>query len=203
VSGAAGAGEPPPSTREVLLREAAALVQEEGIEALSMRRLASRVGVSATALYRHFPDKDGLLRCLVEGANAELGRYLFPRGRPRPRLEGTLAAYLRFALERPQSYDVLFFSRGRTDLEVPPSGESSANFRLLRDQVAEAMARGELRRADPTQTAVTLWALMHGLVALHRQGRFGDRRGAFGRVFRRAVAQLLAGLKPAAGAPRS
>ena len=193
----------PRSMRDRLLAEALALVQEDGVEALSMRRLAARVEVSATALYRHFADKEELLQHLVDEANLELGRYLFPGWRARRSLRSTLLAYLRFARERPQSYDVLFFSRVRKDLEIPPSGESSSNFRLLREQVAAAMARGELRAADPAQTTVTLWALMHGLVALERQGRFGDRPNDFERIFRRALEQLLEGLKPGRLASRS
>ena len=78
----AGEGE---STRQRLLAAALELVEEEGVEALSMRRLAARVGVSATALYRHFADKDELLQHLVDEANLELGRYLFPAPPRRPR----------------------------------------------------------------------------------------------------------------------
>jgi AcrR family transcriptional regulator len=185
------------STRQRLLAAALALVDEEGEAALSMRRLAARVGVSAPALYRHFADKGALLQCLVDEANAELGRHLVTPRRNRGPLPGMVEGYLAFAVERPQLYDVLFFSRGRVDVEIPPSGESSENFRLLRDAVTAAMNGGDLRHADVTQTTVTLWALMHGLVALQRQGRFGGDPKRFAEVFWASLEQIVTGLAPA------
>jgi AcrR family transcriptional regulator len=68
-------------TRERICREALAIVDDEGLDALSMRRLGARLGVEAMSLYRHVRDKGELLDALQA---AVLGPLVSPRGRPRP-----------------------------------------------------------------------------------------------------------------------
>ena len=170
---------------------------EEGIGQLTMRRLATRLGVTAPAIYRHFRDKDDLIRALVDDANRSLGSYLgtaFKGTTPRARLMLVAERYLDFALRQPLHYQVLFLARGRPDMDLLPLETRSANFRFVLDRIRECMTSGALRRQDPPSVAITFWGLMHGLVALHRQGRFGGRSAAFRPIFRRSVAHLLEGL---------
>jgi len=170
---------------------------EEGIGQLTMRRLAARLGVTPPAIYRHFRDKDDLIQALVHDANRSLGTYLraaLKGTTPRARLLLVAERYLAFALREPLHYQVLFLSRGRTDMDLLPREARSANFRFVLDRIREGMTTGTLRRQDPTAVAITFWGLLHGLVALHRQGRFGGRPAVFRPVYRRAVAHLLRGI---------
>jgi len=188
---------PPPLGRAGILDAAKAVCLEEGIGQLTMRRLGERLGVTAPAIYRHFRGKDDLIQALVDEANVSLVSYLAAalEGRtPRARLLRVAERYLDFALERPLHYQVLFLSRGRTDIDRLPRETRSANFRFVLERIRECMADGTLHRRDATAVAITFWGLMHGLVALHRQGRFGRRPAAFRPIFKRALGHLLEGL---------
>jgi AcrR family transcriptional regulator len=186
-----------PLGRTGILSATTEICLEEGIGQLTMRRLAARLGVTAPAIYRHFRDKDDLIQGLVDEANTSLERFLREALRgstPRERLQVVTDRYLAFALRQPLHYQVLFLSRGRTDMDVLPRNARSENFRFVVDRIRECMAAGALRRQEPVAVAITLWGLMHGLVALHRQGRFGGGPAAFRPIFRRAVSHLLEGL---------
>jgi len=187
-----------PLGRTGILLATTEICVEEGISQLTMRRLAARLGVTAPAIYRHFRDKDDLIKALVDEANTSLGAYLHAALKgtsPRARLLLVAERYLAFALQQPLHYQVLFLSRGRTDMDLLPGETRSANFRFVLDRIRESIAARTLRRQDPTAVAITFWGLMHGLVALHRQGRFGGRPAAFRPIFRRAVSHLLKGLE--------
>lgn len=186
------------TTRERIVHSAWELVRENGLEGLTLRRLGAAVGVTAPAVYRHFPDKEALFQRLVDEANEELSRYLLAAlgaKNARTRLEATVERYLAFARERRAEYEVLFFARGRRDLDVPPRGQRSRNFQLMRDRVAEAMAAGFVAPGDPAAVSVSIWALLHGLVSLQRQGRYGDDQRQFDAACRASVRHLFEGLK--------
>lgn len=188
-----------PELRDQIVREARKLARRGGLESLTMRNLAAHVGLTAPALYRHFPSKAALVQRLVDEANVELGARLqkaLERGTGLARVRAACDAYLEFALARPADYEVLFFSSVRRDLEVPPSGERSPNFRFFRERVAEAMASGELRAREPAVVAFVLWAWLHGLVALGKQGRLGDSKAALRVALDEGFRIYLEGLKP-------
>jgi AcrR family transcriptional regulator len=89
-------------SRERICREALALVDDEGLEALSMRRLGARLGVEAMSLYRHVRDKTDLLAALQ---GAVIGRLVAPRGQVRPwrtELGGQARALRRLLLAHPK-----------------------------------------------------------------------------------------------------
>lgn len=194
------------ATGERIVEAAWQLVREGGVDSLTLRALGGRVGITAAAVYRHFADKQALLQRLVDDANEVLGVFLLAGLDARgggARFTASIARYLDFARERPAEYDVLYFALDRQDLDVPPRGQRSRNFQLFRDRVAEAMGDGTLRRADPAAVTVTVWALLHGLVALRRQGRFGDDEATFAAVCRDSLEHLLGGLKQPPATPRS
>ena len=100
-------------TRQQILTEARELFLEDGLAGFSMRAVASRVGVSATALYRHFNDKDALLASLLSEAFATFGSYLGRAlgGRtPIERFRAIGLAYVDFALDHPRDYELMFLT---------------------------------------------------------------------------------------------
>jgi AcrR family transcriptional regulator len=152
---------------------ARALYFERGPEAVTMRAVAERVGVTATALYRHFADKDALLKEVVGEGSRLLGSHLFralEASTPLERLRATALAYLDFALAQPQAYRALFDSTGDAADESPVERQRGAVSRFLRDRVREAMDAGAIAPGDPDGTALTLWSLLHGLASLHQAG---------------------------------
>src|SRR5262245_45042177 len=167
-----------PRTR--ILASARALYLEGGAEAVTMRSVADRVGVTATALYRHFDNKGDLLRELLTQGFQTFGSYLhraLSGKTPMERFRRSAEAYLDFALEQREIYRTLFMSAVPRK-EDRPAGEGrldpSSTFQFLIDRIRECIASGDLREDDPGQVAVSVWAHVHGLVSLHICGSFGE-----------------------------
>lgn len=183
-----------------VLDAALAVVRRDGPEGLSMRNVAAEAGVTATALYRHYANKEELVRAAVGEAYRLFRSYLVVD------MTGDDAVgwlrlgfdrYLRFALEHRGYYRLLFATAHEAADRYPDDFAQgrSAGFRQLRDGVAAAMARGALRADEPADVALTLYAHMHGLVMLHLDGRFGGDDALFARFFGRSMERLLTGLR--------
>ena len=164
-----------PHLRQTLLAAARHLFASEGLEAVSMRRIAKAAGCSATAIYHHFPDKHALVEELalaefLELAHAFMALATLPE--PLERLRAMGLAYAQFALSRPDSYRFLFMTPkppldpDRSRLRNRP--EENA-YLLLRAILAEAIEAGCFREefTDPDLLAQTLLCGVHGVVALH------------------------------------
>lgn len=185
------------AARDVLLRE--------GLAALSMRKVAGAVGVSAPAIYRHFANKEAMLTEMCAEGFRIFGEYLF-RGlqgtTPLDRLRQTGSGYLRFALEQPGYYQVMFMMpQELLGFGAMPSTNVkrvSSTFQFLIDRVRECIAEGDFAAdRDPHQTAATIWSISHGLVALYLCGHFRevDDNTGFECFFAAAVDDLLRGLR--------
>jgi AcrR family transcriptional regulator len=188
--------------RERISLAAQELFVSEGVEGVSMRKLAERVGVTATAIYRHFEDKEQILDELIGTGLVMLSQYLEPAlkaGDPYRRLSGLIDAYLQFALEQPKYFDLAFLVPGsHTRIAEELERHNRATFKLAVEQVAACMEMGIFRRGDPIETAVFLWSTAHGLVTLMRMNRFGNDVEQFRRLYHTTIQQALQGLRPEA-----
>ncbi len=163
----------PDRTAEVesqVIEAARDLLAEGGLGSLSMRQVAERVGVSATALYHYFENKDDLVRQVVGRAFVRFGAYLkraaatHPRG-SLDRVRALGEAYLQFATEN-EAYFKVLFSIQRDDpraLEDLPEG---GGWDLLRQAVEDAIASGAMRPVDPGLAALYLWSVTHGIMTI-------------------------------------
>lgn len=152
---------PPPLTAasarlEEILDHAVAIVDAEGLEALTMRRLANAVGIRAPSLYKHVRDKPELEARLQERGLLDMGRQLRRAGDDAP---GIVTAYRHFALAHPGIYALATAGRLDRDRIAPGVEEWSAA------PLVELVGGDEHR-------ARLLWAAMHGLVALELADRF-------------------------------
>src|SRR5688572_19307344 len=132
-------------SRERILASARALYLKGGADAVTMRSVAQRVGVTATALYRHFDNKDDLLTELLHQGFETFGAYLYRAlsgQTPRDRLELSGRAYLDFALEQREIYRTIFMSQvpqgdqgtlGKHDPQCDPR----PTFQFLKDRIGE------------------------------------------------------------------
>ena len=143
------------------------LLEEEGLEALTMRRLAERVGIRAPSLYKHLPDKAALEAAIIatgfEEAAAAFEQAVDKAGEgPGEGAGGALvalaAAYRRFALEHPHLYR-LMTNGPLPRAHLPPGLEGRTAAPLLRVAGSEARARA-------------VWAFAHGMVMLELDQRF-------------------------------
>jgi AcrR family transcriptional regulator len=162
-----------------MLDAAARILDEEGVGALSVRRLAAEADVSGRAVYSLFGDMRGLLAALYRsGFETMVRRHeQVPINRdPRVEIEQLALAYRRAALERKELYGLMF-------------ERAAAGFRPDRDDVAFAMRSLERveqavgralggRPRDVETVTLQLWALVHGLASLELRGALGPPRTA-------------------------
>jgi len=187
--------------RQRIIASARALYLEGGAEAVTMRGVAERVGVTATALYRHFDNKEDLLTELIGQAFTTFGAYLHRAlgGKtPMDRFMRSAESYLDFALEQREIYRTIFMSpvprpEDRPDFEKKRFDPAST-FQFLVDRIRECIDSGDLRKGDPEQLAVTVWAHVHGLVSLQICGSLDLPDEQFREVYRQSVKRLVVGL---------
>jgi AcrR family transcriptional regulator len=156
------------------------LFAEQGYQAVTMRSLADALGVSAMTPYRYLAGGKRELFALVRAEAFRrfadcLEAALARGGDVLARLRRLKQAYVRFALDEPDAYRMMFELRG-DDADLPElARESGRAFACLRRTVAEAVAAGELE-GDALSLAHLFWASTHGLVSLHLAGRLSAGR---------------------------
>ncbi|MEN9353970.1 MAG: hypothetical protein RL318_1295 [Fibrobacterota bacterium] len=160
--------------RQALLDLALSRVEAAGLEALSLRDLASSLGVSKTAPYRHFPDRNSLLRAIIELGWADLRTdLLVSRGRetaPEAGLRAMGRAYLAFAVRRSNLYRLLFSGQGKELFTEAPCPKEIDAFAPLVEQIALCQAAGWRTSGDPQMLALSVWAQVHGAAELAIEG---------------------------------
>jgi AcrR family transcriptional regulator len=176
--------------RAEILEAAEQIFIRDGYQGATIRKIAEEVGVSSTALYMHFRDKDEILLEICEGAistllasNSEIsGRPIDPVSRVRLMLD----AYMRFGFENPNAYRLAFcaapveFAAQRREATADLGMRCYERFMSV---VAEIAAEGRLRLGDADDAAFTLWAACHGLVSLaisQKNPARGDRQKLMG-----------------------
>lgn len=149
--------------RSALTQAAAALIDERGVEGVTLREAARRAGVSHGAPYRHFSGRDALLAELARDGFARLVAAL-DEAAPRGGRE-VARAYLRFALAKPQRFRLMF------GLAAGAPREAGWREALQRTMRAFARAYSGLAEAQDLQrVAVAAWSLVHGLAQLVMDG---------------------------------
>ena len=177
------------------------LFLRDGIDGVTMRRVADRVGVTAPAIYRHFKDKHELLNEIIIAGLKILDDYLKPAlaaDGPSARLRALIDRYVDFAIEQPKYFDFAFMvpSRKMEGISEEIEKHNWTTFGMAVEQVAMCVESGDFRRSDPIETAIMIWATVHGLVTLHRMERFGQEPELFRATYRRTVDRLFECLRP-------
>lgn len=156
--------------RSELIAAAHQLVQEEGYEGLTIRKLAKRVGYAPMSVYSYFADKQEILFALAEDAFETLARRIenHPADDPVDALKAVLTEYAAFGLENPNEYRTVFM----TEKVKLPNDESFAEMearnpamKVLIGRVQACVDAGRLK-GDPRAIATMLWAVGHGAVSL-------------------------------------
>jgi AcrR family transcriptional regulator len=179
-----------------ILRAAGEILEKEGLEAVTLREVARRAGVSHNAPLRHFPDREGLLAALAGEGFRELGeaqRVATETGGPR----GLGESYVRFALAHPQRFRLMF--GGRVAISSHPALKAAAMTTF--DSVVKAMA-ARVPGPGARDAAVAAWSLVHGLALLLLDDRIAPAARA-GRSDEEFVHQVLGMIRFAAGPAQS
>jgi AcrR family transcriptional regulator len=163
--------------RRALVAEALRTIQADGVGGLTLRGVGQTLGVSRTALYRHFADKAALLSEVAREGFSTLRLETIEAwergGRGWAGFEAMGAAYVRFAVANPSHYRVMFggFVVGSPNPDV--AREGSGAFQALVDAIEWLQQDGLMRPDDPQQLARFVWALVHGVAMLVIDGLLG------------------------------
>jgi AcrR family transcriptional regulator len=182
-----------------MLQEAVRLIQADGVEALTLRGVGQTLGVSRTALYRHFADKQALLAAVAREGFRTLRSALHEAwlrgGRGRAGFEQMGEAYVRFAVANPSHYRVMFGGLLQAGDSDPELGEQAGNaFQVLVDALAEQQAAGLVRRDDTLLLARYIWAVVHGVAMLALDGQLRHQQTDADTLIRFANERIRTGI---------
>ena len=164
--------------RAEILAAAGRLLAERGDEnAVSIRMIADAVGVTPPSIYLHFPDKDSLIDAVCEDRFRLFDEALEAScdgvADPLEALRARGHAYVRFALDNPEHYRVIFMTKHDREMTldelVAPGEDARAGARAFAHLVAavvRAVSAGAIVSPSPVMTAIHLWSGFHGLVSL-------------------------------------
>src|SRR5579864_1231168 len=176
------------------------LLDTEGADAVTMRRIAKAVGITPMAIYRHYPDREALLNALADEGFWELAACL-ARSRSSGTVEGRLMRladiFLEHALESPRLFELMFLKprpgarRFPEDFEA--GGSPTANF--IAEVVREGMQQGHFRKDDVWEIVFETGALSHGLIMLFLGGRTQTSAAQFRKFYRRSFGRYIRGIR--------
>lgn len=203
--------------RKLILDTARDLLTTEGYHHLSMRRIAGRIGYSATSIYLHFENRDQLVHALIDqgvdllhetlaGVDEEPLQEAVDDAVDAPidddyvidRLTRLCRAYVRFGLDNPEYYEIMYILHPEYMARYPAEKYRKArqNLMIIAETLEGGMRTGLFETSDPLRAATVVWAQLHGVVSLLNSRRI-DRRVDDARltdeVCRRVIQGFLAG----------
>ena len=181
-----------------LLTSAADILESEGPDGLSVRRIAAAAGVAPMGVYNHFESKSGIIEALYIQGFARLGAAMQAMAQIADPSEALLEGARRYralALAHPMAYQLMFL-RAVPGFEPTDHalGECTGAYEHLVAAVERAMRAGVIAEGEPTETAQLIWATIHGWVSLEllNLGFVEDRDAGYERL----CEALLRGLRP-------
>jgi AcrR family transcriptional regulator len=183
------------NTREKILAAARRAFERHGLEGLSLRDVAAKVGITPMAIYRHFHSKEALVDALVLDALEEWSARVqaLPPAEGVAKVEQIGEAFLEFALREPRRFEAAFLLPSRAARRYPDdfaAGRSPAGNAQLR-ALEEASRQGELDGASAVEIMLINSALSQGLVTLYRAGRITGGEEEFRALYRRAMRRVF------------
>ena len=155
-----------------ILNTARHLLLRDGYASLSMRKIARAIDYSATSIYLYFDGKDDLFQALVEEGMKQLYRALQQTAArhtdPVARLEALSQCYVQYGLDNPEYYEIMFVLHPEHVAPFPADKYRRArrNLELFSEALAQGAKEGRLQVEEPRTAASSIWATLHGTVAL-------------------------------------
>lgn len=176
------------------------ILESEGPQAVSMRRVAKEVGITAMAIYHHFPSREALLNAVVDAEFEQLVGFFGQSNRKRScehAMIHIMDGYIDYALAHPRVFDYVFATPRPGARRYPDdfrAGRCSPTLNLIAEIVSSWMKAGDLKRDDVWEIAMLLWSHAHGYLALWRAGRFDLSEDEFRKLVHRSLRRLVHGL---------
>ncbi|KPQ01074.1 MAG: TetR family transcriptional regulator [Bacteroidetes bacterium HLUCCA01] len=169
---------------ELILKTAAEMFRKHGYEKTSMRAIAQAIDYSPGTIYRYFKDKDELMFAISVNGFRIFYQYLSVVrhiDNPMERLQVLGRQYIRFAIDHPAYYDLMFIMpdpiKGIGEGEHWEDGHRSHT--VLVDVIKECMQEGHFKGHDPIDLSLMIWGQVHGILALylrHRMEMYTDKK---------------------------
>lgn len=185
-------------TRSELVVAAHEIVKHQGYEALTIRKLAERVGLATMSVYSYFPDKQAILTAIAEDTFEMLAQRIANKRSDNP-LEGLrvgLREYVAFGLENPNEYQTIFMTpqvHEHEDESFEKLEAENPAFQCLLGSVNAAIDAGCMH-GNPRAISTILWTVSHGAISLlliFHKYPFGDPIEYAGRVIDMAIDSLV------------
>lgn len=188
------------TTTEKIADAARRLLDEEGAEGVTMRRVASAVGLTPMALYRHYSNRDGLLNALADAGFAELSEKLASlrlKGGINRQLRKILDVFLDHAFDNPRLFELMFLTRREGARQYPEDfrARKSPTANVSADVIARAMESGYFREDDVWEIVFETGAMIEGLVMLYLGGRVAMPQERFRDFCHRSLGRYLHGIR--------
>ncbi len=189
-----------PGTRPKILLAARRILHDKGAAAVTMRRVGVAAGITAMAIYRHFPDRDALLGALADEGFQQLAGMLaaVPEDQPiAARMDGLLEATLDFALTNLRLFELMFLQPRPGARQFPQdfaAGRSPTANPFIA-VVREGIDSGYFRDDDPVAIMFDTGALLQGLVLLYAGGRMRVSEEEFRGYCRRSMQRYFHGIR--------
>jgi AcrR family transcriptional regulator len=186
-------------TAQRIADAALAILVAEGAAAVTMRRVAAEAGVTTMATYRHFPNREALLRTVAIAAQRGVGQKWGSRGEGDldSQIAGLLDDLLDFALGQPHLYGFLLTDTREGARRFPDdfAQGGSPTFDHVLNAVRRWMDEGILRRDDPLEVTLTLTSCAQGLIQQYLGGRIGLSEKDFRALCARTIGRIMHGIQ--------
>jgi AcrR family transcriptional regulator len=160
-----------------ILQAAKELFMLKGFEDTSIRNIAEKIEYSPTTIYLYFKDKDDIFCELHKEGFTLLNQYFRPLAHvsnPFERLKAINKAYITFAMENGEFYDLMFILRSPMKSITKDESdweEGRRSFEFLVNTINECIAQGYFKGMQPEIVAFTVWSMVHGIASLEIRNR--------------------------------
>jgi AcrR family transcriptional regulator len=188
------------TTTQRISAAARQLLDQEGAEGVTMRRVATAIGMTPMALYRHYPNRDGLLNTVADAGFVELATKLADlrlTGRIDRQLLKILDVFLDHAFDNPPLFELMFLTKREGARQYPEDFRMrrSPTANVSADVIARAMETGYFRKDDVWEIVFETGALMQGLIMLYLGGRMAMSSSEFRAFCHRSFGRYFNGIR--------
>lgn len=188
-------------TKETILAAACDIYLTEGYKGMSMRKVAAKANISATAIYRHFENKEALHHQVLREGFQTFDSYLqnaMMGITAKQRLDLAAESFFAFATEQKKYYEILFLTMDHT-VEHKVKGvllkDATVSRRFMVDRVRECMEEGSLKEDNPEEVAMLLLSTCNGFFGLYVSKKMSGTLKEMKHQYKRMYFRLLAGLQ--------